>query len=228
MPALLKNWDDYVAHAEAVARTDGFCALRDQILELAAPAPGETAVDVGAGTGLLSLPLARSVGRVWAVDISPQMCEYVRTKAASADLDNVDAVTASAVSLPLVDDSADLVVSNYCFHHLSDADKLAALREIKRVLRPRGRLVFGDMMFRVSIVDVRDRQVLATKVRSMLRRGPAGVLRLAKNALRFFGRRWESPARGDWWADALREVGFVDVSVRVLEHEGGIASARLP
>ena len=226
MPALLKNWDDYVAHAETVARTDGFSALREEILELAAPRPGETAVDIGAGTGLLSLPLAGRVETVWAIDISPQMGEYVRAKAVSADLRNVEVATASAISLPLVDASADLVVSNYCFHHLSDADKLAALREIHRVLRPGGRLVFGDMMFRVSVAAGRDRRLLISKVRSMVRRGPAGVLRLLKNALRFLGRRWESPARAEWWERALDETGFVDVSVRVLEHEGGIASAR--
>lgn len=75
------------------------------------------------------------------------MCEYLRAKAASAGLDNVHAAVASAVSLPLVDEAADVVVSNYCFHHLSDPDKRHALRETHRVLGPGGRLVFGDMMF---------------------------------------------------------------------------------
>ena len=228
MPALSKNWDDYVAHAETVARTDGFRGLRDRILEIAAPQAGEVAVDIGSGTGLLSLPLAREVEQVWALDIAPQMCEYVRAKAASAGLENVEVAPASAVSLPLVDASADLVVSNYCFHHLSDPDKITALREIHRVLRPGGRLVFGDMMFRVSVADKRDRQVVLSKIVEMLRRGPAGVLRLLKNVLRFAGRRWERPARGDWWAGALKETGFERISVSVLEHEGGIAQAHRP
>lgn len=228
MPTLTKDWDRYVSHAEEVARGSGFRALRDHIVRLAAPVPGETALDVGAGTGLLTLAIAGTAERVWAIDISSQMVEYLKTKVASAGHDNVDVAVASATSLPLVDESVDLVVSNYCFHHLADEDKHKALSEIVRVLRPGGRLVFGDMMFRVSVADPRDRQVVAKKARSMLRHGPAGVRRLLKNAIRFAGRRWEQPARAGWWEAALGRAGFIDVDVEVLAHEGGIASARKP
>jgi hypothetical protein len=62
----------------------------------------------------------------------------------------------------------------------------------------------------------------------MLRKGPAGVLRLAKNGLRLACGRWERPARADWWRRALSEAGFVDVDVTLLTHEGGIAQARRP
>ena len=223
-----KNWDAHVAHAEEIARGTGFGLLRDRILELAAPSPSDVAVDIGAGTGLLSHPLADRISTLWAIDISPLMGEYLRAKATSAGLENIETVTASAVSLPLVDDSADLVVSNYCFHHLDDAGKRRALEEIRRVLRPGGRLVFGDMMFRVSMADGRDRRVVATKVRAMLRKGPAGVVRLARNAGRLVSGRWERPARAEWWSRALADAGFVDVTVAALEHEGGIATARRP
>ena len=228
MATLTKNWDDHVAHAEEIARGAGFEALRDRILALARPEPTDVAVDVGAGTGLLTLALAPSVERVWAVDIAPLMSEYLRAKAASAELDNVEVVTASAVSLPLVDASADIVVSNYCFHHLPDEGKERALGEVHRVLRPGGRLVFGDMMFRVSLRDTRDRRVVQDKVRALLSRGLPGAIRLAKNGLRFAGRRWEQPARADWWEDAMRRAGFVDVRVEPLDHEGGLAVAQKP
>jgi ubiquinone/menaquinone biosynthesis C-methylase UbiE len=223
-----KNWDEHVIHAEEVARGAGFGALRDRIIERAAPASGETCVDIGAGTGLLTLPLATADVKVWAVDISPAMCEYLRAKTASASLDDVHAIVGSAVSLPLVDECADVVVSNYCFHHLSDVEKRRALAEVHRVLRPGGRLVFGDMMFRLTLTRPRDRQVLRDKMRGLLRKGPAGAVRLAKNALRILARRWEQPADGQWWRDALREAGFADITVEELHHEGGLAYARKP
>lgn len=228
MPVVSKDWDRYVAEAEEVARSAGFQALRDRIIALSEPAPDEVVVDVGAGTGLLTLPIARVAKQVWAIDISAPMCDYLRAKSASAGLDNVDTAVASAISLPLVDASADLVVSNYCFHHLDHAGKRRALAEVHRVLRPGGRLVFGDMMFRVSVVDPRDRQVVATKVKGMLRKGPGGMGRLVKNGVRFAGRRWEQPARAPWWEQALANAGFTAVTVEVLEHEGGIGKACRP
>jgi ubiquinone/menaquinone biosynthesis C-methylase UbiE len=226
MRVLTKDWDRHVVQAEEVSRRPGFQELRDAILRSAEAKADDRVVDIGAGTGLLALPLAGEAASVWALDISPAMCEYVRAKAASAGLENIETVVASAVSLPLVDDSADLVVSNYCFHHLSDRDKLRALAEIHRVLMPGGRLVFGDMMFRPALTTSRDRRVVSTKVRSMLRKGPAGIVRLAKNVARFVTASWEKPARPEWWQQALAEAGFEQVRVEPLPHEGGVAVAR--
>lgn len=228
MKMMTKDWDRHVVEAEDVARRPGFQDLRDQIITRAGVTTADEVIDIGAGTGLLTLRLAPRVGQVWALDISPAMCEYLRAKTASAGLANVEPIVASAVSIPLVDESIDVAVSNYCFHHLSDREKERALAEAARVLRPSGRLVFGDMMFRVALNDARDRRVLSSKVRSMVRKGPAGIARLAKNGARLATARWEKPARAEWWEGALHRAGFVDVVVQPLSHEGGIASARKP
>jgi ubiquinone/menaquinone biosynthesis C-methylase UbiE len=228
MATALKDWDQHVIHAEEVARLPGFQDLRARIVALASIEATDRVVDVGAGTGLLALSVAPAASHVWAVDISAAMLAYLDAKARSAGLQNIELVEASAVSLPLVDRSVDVAISNYCLHHLSNADKRRALAEIHRVLKPGGRLVFGDMMFTVSLVDGRDRRVLTHKVAAMVCKGPAGLLRLAKNIWRFVTGRWESPARAGWWRSALEEAGFVDVSVEVLDHEGGIAAARRP
>jgi SAM-dependent methyltransferase len=223
-----KDWDAHVADAELLARSPAFQALRDRIVELGHPRPEDRVLDVGAGTGLLTLAVAPRVAHVWAIDISPAMCDYLRVKAASAELTNVEAVVASATSLPLIDGSVDLVVSNYCLHHLTDREKRAALAEMLRVLTPGGRLVIADMMFSLSPADARGRRVVLDKLRRLLGRGLPGIWRVAKNALRMAAGRWERPSGADWWHRALCEAGFGDVEIQTLDHEGGIATGRRP
>ena len=223
-----KNWDARVGDAELIARRPGFRDLRDRIVELAEPRAGDTVVDVGSGTGLLSLAFAQCTARVWAIDSSPAMNEYLRVKAASADLHNIETVLASAVSLPLVDGVADLVVSNYCLHELRRADKYRALAEARRVLKPGGRVVIGDMMFSFNPLASRDRRVVTVKLRELARRGLPGMWRLLKNAGRLASGRWEHPANAAWWDEALKQSGFDHVGVEMLAHEGGIAIAQAP
>jgi ubiquinone/menaquinone biosynthesis C-methylase UbiE len=177
---------------------------------------------------LLSLSLAAGVRTVWAVDISPAMSDYLQVKAASGGFFNVNEVRASAISLPLVDAAATLVVSNYCYHDLRDEDKQRALSEAFRVLRPGGRIVIGDMMFDVKLADRRSRRLIVRKVRNLLKRGPSGLARVLKNGARLVAGRWEQPATARWWQDALRGAGFEHVELELFEHEGGIAVARRP
>ncbi|HME04029.1 MAG TPA: class I SAM-dependent methyltransferase [Solirubrobacteraceae bacterium] len=203
-----------------------FVALRDEILELAMLRPDDRVLDIGAGTGLLALAAAPRIAHVTALDISPPMCLRLDHNRRRLGLANVDTVVSSAAELPMADCTFDAVISNYCFHHLSEAEKHRALGEILRVLRPGGRVVIADMMFRLRVADPRDRAVLALLARRLLKKGFSGLLRLAKNALRVLAGRWEHPAGVDWWREALLAAGFDAVRVRPLEHEGGIADAR--
>ena len=211
---------------ERLAQTPGFLSLREQIMTLAQLQPADRALDVGAGTGLLTLAAAPNVGHVTALDIAPAMCRHLEAKLAPLQIANVDVVVGDATQLPLADGSIDVVLSNYCLHHLRDADKRRALAEARRVLAPGGRLVIGDMMFAIGLRSARDRALVAHLVATMLRRGPAGILRLLKNAARVVTGGGEHPASADWWRRALSNAGFAEVAVRTLDHEGGIAVAR--
>ncbi len=217
-----------MANAELVARTNGFHQLRDRVVELACPRAQDTVVDLGSGTGLLSLAFAARAERVYAVDKSRVMNEYLRVKAHSAGLDNLNTVLASAVSLPLVDAVADIVVSNYCLHELRHSEKRMALAEARRVLKPGGVLVVSDMMFSLNVLAPRDRGVLASKLRQLTARGLPGMWRLLKNGARLASGRWEHPASSRWWREGLLSCGFEGVSVETLMHEGGIAVASVP
>ena len=174
-----------------MARSPGFLALRDRVLELARLRARDRLLDVGAGTGLLALAAAPRVERVFALDVSPAMCGHLERKLTRLGVDNAEVVVNSATALPLADGGVDVVVSNYCFHHLRDREKARALAQIRRVLRPGGRLVFADVMFRISIVKRRDRAVIGLFVSRMLRHGPSGLLRLMRNVTRMLAGRWE-------------------------------------
>jgi len=221
------GWDDRVEAWEDVVATEAFLALRDRIVELARPAATDRVVDLGAGTGLVSLALAPRVREVAALDISGRMIERLEAQAAADGVSNLRALEADLRVLPLEDEWATLVVSNYAFHHLDDAGKELALSEARRVLQPGGRLVICDMMFSLSL-DGRDRRLIWEKVAAMLRRGPAGVIRILKNAGRIVAGRWEQPARPETWVEMLEARGFVDVHLELLEHEAAIATARRP
>ena len=223
------RWDDRVAVVDALAETPGFRRLRDQLITLADLSSADRVLDVGAGTGLISLAAAERAAQVIAIDISEPMCDTLRRRVATMHLTNVDVRRAGATDLSAIPDaSIDVVVSNYCLHHLTDEHKRRALAELGRVLRPGGRLVIGDMMFRIGVSTPRDRSILTTFVVAQLKRGPAGLVRLARNAGRLLTGRTEYPASVEWWAAALRDAGFIDVRSRALTHEGGIALGRRP
>lgn len=227
-PGRAKCWDNRVRHVQELARSPGFRALREQIVAAARLESGDRVLDIGAGTGLLTLAAAPTAAHVIALDSSTTMCRHLETELTRRSIDNVDVLVGTASELPLSDASVDVVLSNYCFHHLKDVDKHRALAEAIRVLRPNGRLVVGDMMFQIGFTHARDRAVIFRFACEMLRRGPAGILRITKNAIRALTGRGEHPASIEWWRHALDQAGFRAIAVRALQHEGGIATAHRP
>jgi ubiquinone/menaquinone biosynthesis C-methylase UbiE len=223
-----KDWDMHVTDLEQIAEGVGFRDLRERVLGLARLRSTDRVLDVGAGTGLLALAAAPCAESVDALDVSPAMCSHLAWKFRRSGISNARVLLGNATDVPLADGAVDVVISNYCFHHLRDGEKRRALAQVMRVLRPGGRLVFADMMFRIAGGSRRDLALNARFAREMIRHGPAGVVRLLKNVIRVVLGRGDQPADVDWWRETLLGEGFVDVSVTSLAHEGGIACARKP
>ena len=127
---------------------------------LGALQPGERVVDVGCGAGLDSLIAARMVGpegQVIGVDMTGAMLEKARMSAAAAGLMNVEFREGFAEALPVSGAWADVVISNGALNLMPD--KVAALMEMARVLKPGGRLQIGDILVQKPVPTSAKRQI---------------------------------------------------------------------
>ena len=167
-------WDRRVESWEHEG-ANGLVRVVDVVLDCAAAGRTTVAVDLGCGTGQVTLPLARIAEKVMAVDVSPAMVERLLERASKEGLDNIVGAVCPIEGLVLAPGSVDLVVSNYALHHLSHADKRAAVVAAAQWLRPGGRLVVGDMMFGRGRT-ARDRSVIKTKVAAAGAARPPGLV----------------------------------------------------
>ncbi|CRK57739.1 Methyltransferase [Alloactinosynnema sp. L-07] len=134
--AIAARYDEHVAPGEADLAAAG--------LRLAKLRPGETFLDVAAGTGGLSLPAARLGAKTLATDWSPEMIERFTARVAAEGLDAEGRVM-DCHELDLPDDSYDVTGSQ--FGVMLVADQPRALREMVRVTKPGGRVLliaYGD------------------------------------------------------------------------------------
>lgn len=122
-------------------------AARHRVLELAAPRRDDDVLEVATGTGVQLVRLAQAGrdGRTVGVEPSKGMLRQTRRRLQAAGLDRVETLAASALDLPLPDESFDLVVNGYMLDLLPRDDIPRALAEFGRVLRPGGRLVLSNM-----------------------------------------------------------------------------------
>ena len=134
-------------------------AATELVVRGAEVAPGMKVLDLACGTGEPALSLAKAVGangRVVATDLVPEMLEFARQNAVSRGLDNIEFHMADAEALPFADGEFDRVTCRFGIMFFPDVPK--AMAEIRRVLKPGGRICFAvfatleeNPFFRVSL-----------------------------------------------------------------------------
>jgi ubiquinone/menaquinone biosynthesis C-methylase UbiE len=194
----------------------GMSKVAAKAIEMSGVQAGMVCVDLGCGGGRLALELARLGATVVGVDVSDAMIERMESQAKKEGLSGVKGIVSPIEHLSLPAESVDLVISNYALHHLLDADKAKVVRAAYGWLRPGGHLVNSDMMLGRG-ATAQDRQVIASKIKVMAKKGVPGYWRILKNAGRYLFRVHERPITPEAWIRLYEAAGFLDVqSVNVV------------
>lgn len=115
----------------------------DVVLEMLALSPTSRVADIGAATGYFPVRIARKVpeGRVWGVDVEPDMVRFLNARAQEEGLSNLFSVLGTPAD-PLLPEPVDVVLVVNTYHHISD--RTAYFQRLARHLLPGGRVVVVD------------------------------------------------------------------------------------
>lgn len=119
---------------------------RERLRSVLRPEPGERLLEIGVGTGYYSLDLAEWVGPEGTLelfDLQQEFLDHVIRRAPERGLENLVPTQGDATALPYGDASVDAVILTAVLGEIPDPT--AALREIRRVLKPSGRLIVGEL-----------------------------------------------------------------------------------
>ncbi|MGG1552315.1 class I SAM-dependent methyltransferase [Paenibacillus ferrarius] len=98
----------------------------------------DAVLDLGAGTGYFTLPVAKmTTGKVYALDVEPQMLEVLRERVSEQQSDNVDLVKGAIEDIPMDNEVVNQVIASFVLHEVEPLSK--GLQEIRRVLQSGGR-----------------------------------------------------------------------------------------
>ena len=189
-----------------------YAEMLRRVVEASQLAPGDRVLDVGAGTGTLTLLIAHELkdGHVVGIDPTPEMLNRARERARAAGMaDRIEFRQAAAESLPFADASFDAVVSSIAMHHTTVRQ---SLREIARVLKPGGRLAIADMS-RIAKFQGCLGLLLppVTCLYYLLVKHSVPMMRAEMAALRQVYLKPE-------WEAMLRELGFGSIEVQEFHH----------
>jgi SAM-dependent methyltransferase len=144
------------------------------LVEALAIQPGQTVCDMGCGNGFYTLELARRVGprgRVYAVDVQPEMLRMLLGRLAEQGIHNVKPVLGTAIDPRLPKGEVDLILCIDVYHEFSHPE--AMLERIRESLAPGGRLVLAEFRGEDPAVPIKpEHKMTKAQVRAELE--PAG------------------------------------------------------
>lgn len=137
-----RKYFDKVAHQWDEMRQGFFSeAVREKAFSVAGVEAGKVAADIGAGTGFVTEGLIRKGLQVMAVDQSGVMLKEMRKR--FSGVEGIEYLEGESEKLPIPDESVDYAFANMYLHHVKTP--LKAMKEMRRILKPGGKLVITDM-----------------------------------------------------------------------------------
>ena len=134
----------------------------DKALDIIGLHPGMMVADVGAGTGYMSIRMARRVapgGQIYSEDIQPEMLSLLRDHAAAAKVANIETILGTQSDPKLPSNTLDLVLLVDVYHEFSEPQKM--LQRIRESLKPDGRLVLLEYRKEDPTVPIRPEHKMA-------------------------------------------------------------------
>jgi SAM-dependent methyltransferase len=147
------------------------------LLTVLEPSSGERILEIGPGTGLYSIPVATALGpggSLDVLDVQEAMLDEVTARARAAGVGNITPTCGDARTLPYPDAAFDAAFLVGVLGEIPD--EAAALRELRRVLKPRGRLVVGEVAFDPDFVRLGSLQRRTGEARFAFERRQGGAL----------------------------------------------------
>src|SRR5262245_51485557 len=212
---------------EQVRGPMGLAKVTAAVVAAARVQPGDRVIDLGCGSGVVSLELAERGAHVLAVDASPVLVSPLLQIAHARSLPGLEILARPLDRLSLPVRSADLIVTSYALHRLRDADKQGLIAAAYHWLRPGGTLIVADMMFGRGTTS-QDRAIIKSKVRSLARKGVGGWWRIAKNGYRYLVRVKEHPVSISAWTAIFAKAGFTGITASRIVNEAGLVMGRKP
>ena len=216
-----RNWAN--EYDQTLGKVKRHHCLLDLAVRASKVKAGEQVLDLGCGTGLLSLKLLKAANcRIVGADMSPAMLDIFKGKiqelglAGKVSLRHVD-----ARSLPFKRDSFDIVASTVTLHHV--IDKASVIKRIRSLLRPRGRFVLGDLDVDAygKLTDARRISQVMDYLKAELLLaaqdgGEVALRRMFENGRKHLFNEGEYCVGFATWAGLCRKAGFGKVTVKAL------------
>ncbi|HYK33617.1 MAG TPA: methyltransferase domain-containing protein [Streptosporangiaceae bacterium] len=197
------------------------------VLAAANVPPGCQVLDIGCGSGELSLLLADLGARVLAVDPSKLMIDRLEQSAREHGPIGLECLATPIEQLSMPAESVDLIVTSYTLHYLRDLDKSRLVTAAYYWLRPGGTLIVADMMFGRGVTS-HDRAIIRSKIGSLAKKGIGGWWRIAKNSYRYLVRAQERPVSISTWATMFARAGFKGITASSIINEAGLVTGQRP